>query len=111
MMGGGMMGGNMGSGMMHCPMKKHMGEMAAMLKEVMIIQNAQLKGVSAKEKKAFQEKLAAMMKQLDDMKTAPMNCPMMQNMDHGKPQMAPPPAKPGAPAAPQKQEMPAGHQH
>jgi predicted lipid-binding transport protein (Tim44 family) len=115
MMGGGMMGGKMGGGMMNCPMKKNMGEMMTMLKEVMVIQDALLKGVGAKEKKALQGKLTEMMKKIDDMKAAPMSCPMMQMMDHSKHQPAPAPAAAPAatkePAKPAQPQMPNEHKH
>lgn len=86
-------GGMLMGEMMNCPMKKNMGEMITMIKDVMVVQDALLKGVSAKEKKALQAKLAEMMAKADAMKAAPMVCPMMQRMDHGK------------------HQMPAGHKH
>ncbi len=109
---GGMMGGKTGSMMMNCPMKKNMGEMMTMMKEVMVIQDALLKGVGAKEKKALQTKLGEMTAKVDAMKAAPMVCPMMQNTDHGKHHMSPAsPADPKAPTAPAQPQMPAGHKH
>lgn len=83
--GHGMMGGHMGGGMMGCSMHKNMGEMMALVKDVMLVQDAILKGVSGADKEAVQAKLATMLKTLDNLQAQPMSCPMMQHMQHGKP--------------------------
>ena len=79
-----MKGGHRGGGMMGCPMHKHTGEMMALLKDVLLVQDAILKGVSGAEKDAMQAKLATMLKTLDSLQAQPMPCPMMQHGRHGQ---------------------------
>jgi len=81
--GHGMMGGPMGGGMMGCSMHKNMGEMLALMKDVLQVQEALLKGVSGAEKDAVQAKLATMRTTLDSLQAQSMQCPMMQHMQHG----------------------------
>jgi YHS domain-containing protein len=79
----GMMGGHMGGMMMPCPMHAQMGEMMALMKEVVRMQDALLTGVSAAEKDAMHAKIATMLSTLDHLQAHPMSCPMMQSMQHG----------------------------
>jgi YHS domain-containing protein len=81
--GHGMMGGHMGGMMMNCSMHKNMGDVMALMKDIMLVQSAILKGVSAAEKDAVQAKLATMLTTLDGLQGQPMSCPMMQHMQHG----------------------------
>jgi YHS domain-containing protein len=80
----GMQGGRMGGGMKGCAMHQNMGAMLALMKEVLQVQDALLKGVSGAEKDALQAKLVTMGKTLDSLQAQPMACPMMGQMKHGK---------------------------
>jgi YHS domain-containing protein len=88
-----MQGGHMGGMMMNCSMHKNMGEVMVLMKDVMLVQNAILKGVSGAEKDAMQAKLATMLTTLDNLQAQPMSCPMMQQMHHGQHPTAAPAAR------------------
>jgi YHS domain-containing protein len=82
--GKGMMGGRMQQMMMNCSMHAQMGQVVALMKDVVAMQEALLKGPSGSEKDGLQVKMAEMRKAVDSLQSQPMRCPMMQNMQHGQ---------------------------
>ena len=82
--GQGMMGGQMHQMMMNCPMRAQSGKLLALMKDIVVTQEALLKGVSGAERDALQVKLADMRKAIDGLQAEPMGCPMMRQMQHGQ---------------------------